>query len=353
MNLIRFALVAGVIHLASLQHAVPGEADKDWPAFNEVYGLLRSNLINLSESALNRAAVRGLLKELDPMALCITNVPASTPGETRPLIAKAAVLDDSFAYIRPDRIETGLAEDLTSHYVKLKTPKGLKGMILDLRFVCGRDYAAAAALADRYFKTEQPLLDWGSGSARSTPKSTSWDMPLMILVNRKTASAAEALAAVLQKAKIGLVLGSRTAGQALVFKDFPLTTDFLLRVAVANIKVGGDLALTSNGVTPDITVNVPEADEKAYLDNPYQAQSKVDSETTGPSRMDTNRLVGRRVNEADLVRRQREGLDADRDLVPGGTREGSEKQPIVRDPVLARALDLLKGIAVVYQSRQP
>jgi hypothetical protein len=353
MNLTRLALGAGVILLAFQQPCVSAEAGQAWPTFQELYGLLRSNLANVSESELNRAAVQGLLNELQPSVLCITNAAAAIATERGPLVSKATNYEGSFCYLRPDRVEAGVAEELASSYGKIKTPGGLKGMVLDLRFVGGQDYAAAAAFADRFFKTEQPLLDWQSGSARATAKSSAWDLPLMILVNRQTAGAAEALAAALQHGKIGLVIGSHTAGQAQVFKEFQLAPDFCLRVAIANIKVGEDHALSSRGLTPDILVNVPEAEEKAYLTDPYRGQSRALVEAAGSGRGGTNRLVSRRVNEADLMRRQREGLDPDRDMVPGSTRDSGFEKPIVRDPVLARALDLLKGIAVVQQSRQP
>jgi len=353
MNLMRLALGAGVLLLAAPPPAVSAEAGQAWPSFQEVYSLLHSNLANVSESELNRAAVRGLLHELEPSVQRLTNASAATATERGPLVSKDKVYEGSFGYLRPDRIEAGVAEELVSRYRKLRTTNGLKGLVLDLRFVAGQDYEAAAAFADQFYKTEQPLLDWQSGSARSTAKSSAWDLPLMILVNHQTAGAAEALAALLQKTKTGLVIGSRTAGQAQIFKEFQLAPDFTLRVAVASLKVGEDSALSSSGVTPDILLKVTEAEERTYLADPYRNPSKPVTAAASPSRGDTNRPVGRRVNEADLVRRQRDGLDPDRDLVAGATRDGEPEKPVVRDAALVRALDLLKGIAVVQQTRQP
>ena len=53
--------------------------------------------------------------------------------------------------------------------------------------------------------------------------------------------------------------------------------------------------------------------------------------------------------EADLVRERREGLTLDSDTNNGLERESDAA--VVHDPALARALDLLKGLAVVHQSR--
>ena len=352
MNLTRLVLAAGVILQATQPSPARAETARDWPDLVEVMSLLRSNLVSVSESELNRAAVQGLTDQLHPSVLWVTNTSTGTATERGPLVSKTGIYDDS-AYLRPDRIEAGVAEELASGYGKIKAPAtGLKGLVLDLRFVEGQDYREAAAFADRFLKTEQLLLDWQSGSARSAAKPTAWNMPLMVLVNRKTAGAAEALAALFQTMKIGLVIGSRTAGQAQVFKEFPLTADLHLRVAVANIKVGEDHALTRSGVTPDIVVSVPEDEELAFLADPFKGMIRTAGAPVGAGRGDTNRAVGRRVNEADLVRRQREGLDPDRDLVPGTTRDGESERVVVRDPALARALDLLKGIAVVQRARE-
>ena len=63
----------------------------------------------------------------------------------------------------------------------------------------------------------------------------------------------------------------------------------------------------------------------------------------------TNRATRRRFNEAELVRERRDSLSLDED-VPS-RKEAELERPVVHDPALARALDLLKGLAVVRESR--
>jgi hypothetical protein len=63
----------------------------------------------------------------------------------------------------------------------------------------------------------------------------------------------------------------------------------------------------------------------------------------------TNRTARRaRFNEAELVRERREGV-SEADLTALRVRE--PEKPMVQDPALARALDLLRGLALVRQSR--
>ena len=54
------------------------------------------------------------------------------------------------------------------------------------------------------------------------------------------------------------------------------------------------------------------------------------------------------MNEAELVRMQREGLDLSRDATPSAS---EPPKPILQDPALARALDFLKGMAVAQSRR--
>ena len=65
-------------------------------------------------------------------------------------------------------------------------------------------------------------MNWGNGMVRSKEKSDAIALPVAVLVNRQTAGAAEALAAVLRETGAGLILGGKTAGQAMVAQEFPL-----------------------------------------------------------------------------------------------------------------------------------
>jgi hypothetical protein len=62
----------------------------------------------------------------------------------------------------------------------------------------------------------------------------------------------------------------------------------------------------------------------------------------------TNRARRPRFNEAELVRERKLGAVLDNDLE---NLSAEPEKPIVQDPVLARALDLLKGLNLVRQSR--
>ena len=348
-NLVFCFLLAATVGRA----APPG----DPPKFEEVYQLLRSNLDGVSQADLDRAAVKGLLEQLPGQVMLEESNSAAIPTASDTL-GKVALYDDSYACLRIGRVEGNLAEKLRAAYQELvRTNKAkIKGVILDLRFASGNDYGAAAA-ADCFLNSEQPLLDWGTGSARATKKTNAIAAPVAILVNSQTAGAAESLAAALREADIGLILGATTAGQAKIFKEFSLGNGEKLRIATAQIKLGNGTAM-ARGLKPDIAVETSLADERAYLEDPYKilhppALAKNGS-AANTNLSSTNQPARRPTNEAELVRERRAGetLDDGSDEMSPQIIAAPEEPapPVIADTALARALDLLKGLAVLQQS---
>jgi hypothetical protein len=353
MRLISAALCFSVMLGASARFGQLRAEDsppQPMPPFSEVYDLVRSNLTGATSSELNRAAVLGFIGQLQSQVSLVTNAPPQT-NSSNSLVTKKTVLDNSYGLLRIGRVAAGLPEALTNALDLIRATNRLKGLIVDLRYADGQDYSAAAQTADLFFKTDQPLLQWGESAFHSSTKNTAIDLPLIVLVNGSTAEAAEALAAALRQADGALLIGSPTAGRAYLFKDVPLSSGQVLRVANGWVSVGGDVKLSDKGLAPDIRVTVNPEDERAFFQDPFKplprsvlvaTRSTSDSVTSSS----TNR-PRRRPNEADLVRMQKDGVDLSAELpllsplpAPG---------PAVTDPTLARALDLLKGLALALK----
>ena len=348
--------------LGIVGHA-PAETANPLPKFDEVYQLLRANHQGLSGEELDRAAVRGLLSELQSQVVLVTNAVGSGVADSN-LLSRVSILDNAFGYFRFGQIESGLNETFKSAYQKLLSTNKLKGVVLDLRYATGTDYGAAAKTADLFIGTEQSLLLWGDASARSSSKTNAIAVPVAILVNHQTSGAAEALAAMLRDAHVGLVIGTNTAGQASVFKEFTLKNGDRLKVASAPVKLGNGKEISSEGLKPDIEIALGAKAERAFYDDSYRELPRVVS-TTGAATnalaraSETNR-ARRRLNEAELVRLQREGLLTDEEIVPKEPvkKSGAGRSlvdldgPTLSDPALIRAVDLLKGLAVIQQSRR-
>ncbi len=139
----------------------------------------------------------------------------------------------------------------------------------------------------------------------------------------------------------------------MIAQEYPLSDGERLRIFTAAVQVGDSTLLSAQGLKPDIAVEVSPEDERIYYADAFKEPARTNLVAAsglpgGTQTAGTNRTRRPRFNEAELVRERREGLLPDSDLAAGP--EAPEK-PVVQDPVLARALDVLKGLAVVRQSR--
>jgi hypothetical protein len=321
------------------------------PDFKEVYDLVRTHLAGTSEAELNHAAVEGLLASLRGKVSLVECVPPST---NTTLVSKTSMLDDGVAYVRVGRVGDGLANEVSVAHQQLSATNKLKGLALDLRFADGDNYAAAVAVADLFTAKERALLDWGNGVMKSTVKTDALSLPLAVLVNRETGGAAEALAAMLRETGAGLILGGVTAGRAMITQEYSLKDGQRLRIATSPVKLGDGTALSAQGLKPDIVVAVGADDERLFFKDAYAVLPGVNllvgtELLLANSPSGTNRPARQpRLTEAELVREQREGATGN--LEPAPVREAEPEKPLIHDPALARAVDLLKGLAVVRQS---
>jgi hypothetical protein len=137
----------------------------------------------------------------------------------------------------------------------------------------------------------------------------------------------------------------------MVTQDFPLNNGLQLRIASAPITLGDGTSLSSSGIKPDIDVSISEQQERAFYADEFlvvpntNRMAGASTNVTGESNESPDHVL---FNEAELVREHNAGENPDEQTAK---RPPEVKVPVVSDPTLARALDLLKGLAVVRQNR--
>ena len=359
MNFLRrLVLGAGLVTLCVRPVAVSAQTSNAAPDFKEVYELIRTHLAGANPADLDHGAITGLLNQLHNKVSLVdgpTGVELDLQGSA---LTKSNLFDGGIAYLRVGRVVSALPGQVGSTLKDLAAKAGngtnrLRGVVLDLRFAGGHDYAAAAAVADLFIGKETGLLDFGTGMVSSKAKADGISLPVTVLVNQQTSAAAEALAAVLRQADRALILGTNTAGEATMDQIYPLKTGQSLRIATASVRLASGDLLTTAGVSPDITVAVSAEDEKAYYADPFRDLNKTAGilAAFGGAPAPTNGVASRtprvRPSEADLIRDRKDHPGREVDYSAMTSRPGEAEKPVVRDPVLARALDLLKVISVL------
>jgi hypothetical protein len=342
------AIALWVAGCAAISLSAADKSTVTSPEFRQVFDLIRENLPGVSEAELNRAATEGLVAKLSPrVALVGSN---DTTVAVSAALTRSNLFESGVLYLRIAIVDPSLERSVKAAWEVFSMSNKLAGVILDLRYACGEDYPSAAAVARLFLQTKQPLLDWGDGMVESKDGGAIGSCPVVTLVNRETSGAAEALAAVLRVSGRGLILGKSTAGKAGAAKLFPLENGDFVRIITRPIRLGDGSQMSATGVIPDIGVDVNPTDESNYYADPFAA-SRVSNQaaTSGATGFRTNQPVRRpRYGEAELVRDRRQGLTAD---APVADPRAEPEVPQLQDVTLLRALDLLKGLAIVRQTR--
>lgn len=192
------------------------------------------------------------------------------------------MLDDEqkIGYIRMSHFSRRTADELLKAMEDLEND-GMKALVLDLRFNPGGLLSQATQIAD-FFLEEGRIV---STKGRNTPErvwdahkpGTFKDFPMVVLINRFSASASEILSAALQDHKRALVVGERSWGKGSVqnvieldngASALKLTTATYHRPSGKNIHRNDESEKTGEwGVMPDVVVKFSNEEIKKYLDD--------------------------------------------------------------------------------------
>ncbi len=127
--------------------------------------------------------------------------------------------ESKIAYIRLTQFTDRATRDFEEALLPLVN-QGLRGLVLDLRFNPGGLLTSAIDLSDLFLK--EGLIVSTKGRSRpeqrsyARPEDTLPDFPMVVLINRQSASAAEILSGALADNKRAITLGERTFGKGSV-----------------------------------------------------------------------------------------------------------------------------------------
>ncbi|MCS7173624.1 MAG: S41 family peptidase [Armatimonadetes bacterium] len=183
------------------------------------------------------------------------------------------VLPGQVGYLRFSQFTQGSSFQLRQALQELLR-EGIRGLALDLRGNPGGFVAELNRVADYLLGPGLPLYTTESrAEGRTTqftrgPRVLPADLPLVVLVDEDTASAAELLSAAIQEHGRGLLVGTRTSGAVLISITVPLPGGAGVTVAIARLYTPRGVVLEKNGLQPDVAVDLTLED----LDRGVDAQ---------------------------------------------------------------------------------
>jgi carboxyl-terminal processing protease len=154
-----------------------------------------------------------------------------------PSVDRAFLLKPGIGYIRATSFDPQTAKQLKEAIESLGGQK-LRGLVLDLRDNPGGVVQAALEATSYFLKPGQRILSVKGRSIEGqdvdTPKTaTPYSFVLAVLVNEKTASAAEIVSGALQDHDRATIIGQPTFGKGLVQNVFPLSGNTALALTTA------------------------------------------------------------------------------------------------------------------------
>lgn len=159
-------------------------------------------------------------------------------------------------------------QEVEESFLNLKS-RGMETMVLDLRNNPGGLLDSGVKVASFFLSDGMIMIEELRGGAkeifRAETEGDAADIPLAVLVNEYTASAAEVVAAALQANNRAPLIGTPTFGKGSVQLVFELSDQSSLHVTASRWKTPQGITLDFHGLQPDIPVTIDDGEHDAIM----------------------------------------------------------------------------------------
>jgi carboxyl-terminal processing protease len=273
---------------------------------------------------------------------------ARTLRLTRALVrsrtVRASVLEPGYAYLQISQFHEGTPEELVAGLQRTLAQPEVRGIVLDLRDNNGGLLRAAVAVSAAFLPPDTLVAYTESPSAESRMRlharaehylrgnaddplkrlpEAARTLPMVVLINGGSASAAEIVAGALQDHRRARLVGNRTYGKGSVQTIIPLTDDSAIKLTTGYYYTPAGRMIHGKGLTPDLLVD----------------------------------QIGAQDNAVRAVAVGRQGADASVEAVPltcapvsANAPEAARAGPDTRDCQLERAMQLLRSVIALARN---
>ena len=259
---------------------------------------------------------------------------------------RSRVEANNFGYIRittfNEQTDAGLKRAVES--IKKEAGQKLQGYVLDLRNNPGGLLDQAVAVSDAFLEKGEIVSTRGRRSDDATrynakPGDLAEGLPMVVLINAGSASASEIVAGALQDHRRAVVLGTKSFGKGSVQTIIPLPGNGAIRLTTARYYTPSGRSIQAKGIEPDIDVAAQRFETVEEARKRREGDIRGAFSNSGQGRVDTT------------PRPSTETPATAPPPPPTNAPPTAEVTPQVsgEDYQLARALDLLRGIALYHQ----
>lgn len=182
-------------------------------------------------------------------------------------IKKSRILEDNIGYIKLIDFQEDTAKQLKKKLKKLSN-KGMDSLILDLRNNPGGLLDSAVDVAEKFITKGKLIVSTKGRKESQNLRLVSKggqkyvDIPLVVLVNKGSASGSEIVAGAVQDYSRGIILGEKTFGKGSVQTVIPLSDGSALRLTTSKYFTPDGSSIHKEGIEPDIKVEYTKVKEK-------------------------------------------------------------------------------------------
>ena len=189
-------------------------------------------------------------------------------------VVTGELLDGSIGYVKIDNFDERSAAE-TIAFVQDLIGQGAEALLFDVRFNPG-GYADELVKVLDYLLPEGDLfrsVDYAGREEVDTSDASCVELPMAVLVNEDSYSAAEFFAAALQEYEWATIVGSQTYGKGNFQTAFYLSDGSMVNLSIGKYYTPGGKSLSETGVTPDVAVDL---DDEQYALLYYNALEQAD-----------------------------------------------------------------------------
>ena len=192
---------------------------------------------------------------------------------------ESKMLDNQIGYVRLYTFGDNTGADLRKALTGLMA-QNPKGLILDLRYNGGGYLKTAIDVASQFIPDGVIMYEqYGDGSRqtyKAEPGGLATNIPMVVLVNEGSASASEIVSGAIQDRGRGKLVGVTTYGKGSVQTVEQLVNNQgEVRVTIARWLTPNERQINKIGLTPDVVVNITDADRQANRDPQLDAAIKL------------------------------------------------------------------------------
>ena len=285
------------------------------------------------------------------------------------------LLAPGIGYLRISQFQRKTHREVEQSLDKLMSDGPLSGLVIDMRNNPGGVLQASVEVADLFLTgglvvyTEGRIED-AAAEYSATPGDILDGAPIVVLINRGSASASEIVAGALQDQRRAVIMGTQSFGKGSVQTVLPLSDEIAVKLTTALYFTPNGRSIQASGITPDIIVErakvtsvetgrrISEADLVGHLKNANapevgdQADDTADTQESSEAANNTNPE-----NDSDAEAAQESGDTNTSDASERSDAEGSDNfdadislRLLEDDNQLFEAFTLLKGLTILRQN---